>query len=367
MRLARHGQAARSVWTSIAISAHGRARQTGGGPLNLFELPELCATAPALQPNGGVPSWTLGCFRRRAITFFTGTTDTTTRALWLQTHGLTADLRLSTERPHVESLQAVQDCSLDELVLLAKAEGGLAQSVWSNDEPGDHEPTSGVMQWHDWTSFQLHAKWPEPGLLRRVGDCLIEFAPSGAYVEDWRFQLPGPGPLIGLRLVDERDAESGAVLHRGGGLVVCGRHAAFVRGRPQAPQGLGRLSQLLQGRDLDALTMLFACDASYGKLSSRGSYTVAASTLPWREGCTLLSLDGFSYDAQQKLIVQETEEDERRVLRRFEVDTLEPSFDGSLATGASESGVSWLEQEADTLLPAAETPGAPLSMLPPKP
>ncbi len=332
--------------------------------MNLLELPELCETAA----NGGVPNWVLGCFRRRAITFFTGTSDTATRVLWLQSRGLTADLRLSLERPHVDGLEALLDCSPEDLALLAKVEGGLARSSWSGDGASGATQVSGSMQWHDWTSFQVHAKWPEPGLLRRVGDCLVEFAPSGAYVEDWRFQLPGPGPLIGLRLIDERDAVSGAVLHRGGGLVVCGRHAAFVRGRPHERQGSTRLSELVRhGRDPDVLAWIFSCDASYGKLSGRGAYVVAASTLPWREGAALISLDGFEYDSDQKLVVQRTEEDGRNVVRRFEIDTLEPTFAGNVATGASESGVAWLEEEAETLLPAAEAPGMPLSMLPPKP
>jgi len=46
---------------------------------------------------------------------------------------------------------------------------------------------------------------------------LIEYAPSGAYVEDWRLQPSGDGPLIGMSLLEERDAKTGQVTHRGGG------------------------------------------------------------------------------------------------------------------------------------------------------
>jgi hypothetical protein len=97
---------------------------------------------------------------------------------------------------------------MSELLELAGTEGGLARTCW--DGP--------LMSWSEWVSFQTHAKWPEAGRLERVGNCLIEFAPSGAYVEDWRAEPCGAGPLIGMWLLEEVERETGAVRHRGGGL-----------------------------------------------------------------------------------------------------------------------------------------------------
>jgi hypothetical protein len=312
--------------------------------MHLFELAE----SAAVTPRTSVPEWMLGCFRRRCITFFTGAEDTQTEVLWLQARGLTADFRRRPGLARVPSLAALRELSLAELLAAARVEGGFAPSRWDGT----------LMHWPFWHSFQTHAKWPEPGRLERVGSSLVEFSPSGAYVEDWRFQPSGSGPLIGLSLLDERDAESGAVLHRGGGLIVCGRHAAFVRGRPEAlPEG-GRLDEYVKANASDprALERVFSFDASFAtSATERGELTVGLSTLPWRESEPLLSLDGFAHPGLARpglggLVLQRVEERGRLIERRFTIDTLEPEFRGELATGASPAAAEWLKQEGGTLL-----------------
>jgi hypothetical protein len=310
--------------------------------MHLFELPSLGLPCP----DAAVPRWTLGCFRRRSITFFSGETDTETRVYWLQSRGLTADLRIYAGRPALSNARQLASCSPAELAALAEVEGGLAKTRW--EEP--------IMRWDAWTSFQLHAKWPEPGLLRRVGDSLVEFAPSGAYVEDWRLQRSWPGPLLGLALLEEIDGDTGAVVHRGGGLVVCGRHAAFVRGRPEPMDDTAKLPEQAQTRagNATALARLFSFEASYALAPAPDQpFVVAASTLPWREGEPLLSLEGFRYDAARGLVVQDLEEDGRRLERRFQIDTLEHEFEARTHTEVSERGQTWLSEEAPTLLRSA--------------
>src|SRR5262249_8094512 len=158
------------------------------------------------------------------IMFFDGASDTTTEVIWLQTRGLTGDFRLPPARPRLSKREDLWSCDEEALAILLDMEAGVSRTRWDG----------ALMSWHDWVGFQTHGKWPEPGARRRVGDCLIECAPSGAYVEDWRLEAPGDGPLVGLELIEERDARDGTVRHRGGALLVCGRHAAFVRGRPNA-------------------------------------------------------------------------------------------------------------------------------------
>jgi hypothetical protein len=307
------------------------------------------ATAGAAD---GVPAWTLGCFRRRAITFCTGDSDTETQVLWLQTRGLTADLRLPARRPSLTGDARLAERAPDELGPLAdivgNIEGGLARTRWDGR----------AMHWSDWTSFQTHDRWPEPGLLARVGDCLIEHAPSGAYVEDWRLQPSQDGPLLGLRLIEERDVASGAVRHRGGGLVVCGRHAALVLGRPAPLPVAGAVADVVSthGRDRAVMQAVFAFEASYGTRAA-GSFMVAASTNPLREGQTLLDLDGFSYQEDQRLVVQRTQtEDGATVERRFTVDTLEAEVAFPLDTEATSDGRQWLAREGATLFACARRP-----------
>jgi hypothetical protein len=307
--------------------------------MHLFELTRV----PVAVHTPSVPAWALGCFRRRSISYFTGEVDDTTEVLWLQSRGLCADFRRAPGTPKCDSLRALGERSPAELLLLARVEGGLARTRWDGQS----------MHWSDWVSFQTHGKWPEPGRLERVGHCLIEFAPSGAYVEDWRWQPSGTGALIGLSLVEEKDLESGAVLHRGGGLIVCGRHAAFVRGRAQQLPVAQPLPDFLQAHpgDATALSRAFSCDAAFGTTSpGRGDFCVTTSTLPWRVGQPLLNLEGFSYPTAEGEVLQYLEAEGRPLERRFLVDTLEQDFPGRDATEPSAGGRSWLERERAALL-----------------
>jgi hypothetical protein len=307
--------------------------------MHLFELTDL-DVAP---PQGSVPDWALGCFRRLSISFYTGAVDQTTEVVWLQSRGLTADFRRAPERAKLGGTRGPADLSLGELLELAEREGGFANARWDGE----------LMHWSDWVSFQTHAKWPEPGLLRRVGNCLIEFAPSGAYVEDWRLQAAGDGPLIGLRLLEETDLQSRAVRHRGGGLIVCGAHAAFVRGRPTELPSSGRLADYVRAHAQDAarLNPVFGFDAAYGtRVPTSQDFTVTLATLPWREGQSLIALEGFSYDSSSGIVLQQLEEDGRAIERRFSIDTLQRDFSAGESTVPSPEGQAWLEREAATLL-----------------
>jgi hypothetical protein len=317
--------------------------------MELFELCSLQGTTPA---SGSVPGWTVGCFKRRSITFFNGDSDDSTLVVWLQSRGLTADLRLAADRPKPKTRAALAELSLAELTRLAQAEGGLSPTRFEPAAAAGVE-LSGRMHWTDWTAFQLHDKWPEPGDLRRVGDCLIEYAPSGAYVEDWRLQASGDGPLIGLSLLDETDAKTGQVLHRGGGLVMAGEHAVLIRGRAQQLPPVERVTQLMERayKEPPLLDAIFGFEASYARRDGSGRYVVQASTLPWREGRALMSLGGFGLE--DGLVVQRAREKEGSVVRRFHVDTLEPSYEDWLATPATATAVAWLAAEEDTLLRAA--------------
>src|SRR5271166_782727 len=220
-------------------------------------LQELAGLACA-QRSGAAPDWMLGCFRRRFITYYTGASDTSTEVYWLQSRKLSAEVRIPARRPDPRGRASYGDYSHEELKALADVEGGIAETAWDGE----------IMHWSSLVAFQLHQKWPEPGLLRRIGDCMMEFAPSGAYVEDWRLQPSRPGPVVGLRLLREFNVESGAVTHSGGGLVVCGDHAALVLGRPRALPPCGRVSELIRDSAGSSLQDVFSCEASIAMLNA---------------------------------------------------------------------------------------------------
>jgi hypothetical protein len=316
-----------------------------------MNLLELCYAGAVSEPSGSVPGWMLGCFRRAAITFATGQTDHSTLVIWLQSPSLTGDLRLAADRPKLATRAELYDAPREVLARLAEVEGGISACRFVPDAQASSERLAGELTWLSWDAFQAHSKWPEPGTLRRVGDCLMEFAPSGAYVEDWRLQPSGDGPLIGLRLLAETDGESGALRHRGGGLLICGCHVLFVRGRAHELPTCQRLSELLIERspDRNLLDQIFGFEASYARLEGASPPIVQASTLPWREAEPLLSLDGFALQTDGTLL-QRTHEAGHLIERRFSIDTLQPAFVASVATRASAEGAAWLEREAATLL-----------------
>lgn len=241
------------------------------------------------MPAPAVPEWTMGCFRRRSITYFTGETDTETQVYWLQSGRLCADFRFG---------------------LPGHVEAGVAHATWDGQQ----------MRWSHWTALEDRDKWPEPADLRRVGNSLIEFAPSGAYVEDWRLQSHEPGLLAGLRLREEIDLETGQARHIGGGLLVCGQHIAVVRGGPK-----------------------FA--AAYGIREPAGD---VASVLCLDEADPGWSLDGFEHGSD--VLTQRLTLDGRPTERRYTIDTLVSDFSFPLATPATDAGALWLARESGTLL-----------------
>jgi hypothetical protein len=260
-----------------------------------MNLDQLVDAARFVREGPSVPDWTLGCFRRQSITYFTGQVDTTTQVIWLQARGLSFDLRVNLRRRDL-------------------VEGGLAASRWDGDQ----------MRWDDWISFQPQARWPEPGRLTRVGNCLIEFAPSGAYVEDWRAQLRNTDLLVGLRLQQERVLGTGQIRHRGGGLIVCGAAAGLVRG----PAG----------------------EVSYAlRENPDPGFVIRLSTQSGNEGRPLV-LDGFEYAADDAQVIQRLEEDGVTLERTFTVDTLE-RLRLPYGTEPQPEGAAWFERERAMLLP----------------
>lgn len=302
--------------------------------MNLLQLAER----HPLPAAAGVPEWMLGHFRRRTISFADGRSDELTQVHWLQSRTFTIDLRLPAEAPL--AVRALAEYDAGELQLLANHEGWMADSLWQDDS----------LSWAGGVSLQLHNRWPEPALLQRIGNCMIEFAPSGAYVEDWRLQACN-GPLIGLRLIDERDVQTGQVRHCGGGLILCGQQLGWVQGRPRplAP-GSMQLSERAQQAlgDAEALDTLFGCETSLAEIDAGGEYRVTLSTLPARIG-QVISLEGFELqdNGQVKQFLQGA--DGQALVRTFSIDTLEPEWQARLPTPFTAKAKAWFDREQGTL------------------
>jgi hypothetical protein len=297
-----------------------------------MRLEDLARDAPvAREPD--VPAWALGCFHRRGITYATGQEDATTRVIWTQSCGLTGDLRLPADRPDVSARGALSECSPAELVELAKGEGGVADTAFQD----------GLMSWSNWAAFQPYDKWPEPGELRRVGPALIEFAPSGIYVEDWRLQPGSAGLRVGLRLVSEA-SPGGAPQARDGGLVIAGDHAIFAlaRRRPLV-EGVPAHRQL--AADPALAGAVYDAQAAYARQEADGRWRIALAVDPFMEGREL-DLDGFA-SGEPGYLSQTLTCGTQRLWR---IDTLLADQPIDLATPALAEGEAWLAREAGVLL-----------------
>lgn len=305
-------------------------------------LQELLAQHSQLAPTS-VPDWMLGFYKRYAISFANGMTDLHTHVCWLQSRNFTIDLRLPLAVDQVGA-KPLADYSGAELAVLANYEGWAAQSDWDGT----------ALSWRPTdVSLQVHNRWPEPAILKRVGNCMVEFCQSDAYVEDWRLQPSASGPLIGLQLVAERELASGKVRHQGGGLIVCGDYAALVLGRStplECADGTTLQALLAQaGANVQRLEQLFNFETSVAQGSLQSGFCVTHSTQPARMGKPLFALDGFEYLPATGNVRQVLESDGMQLERIFTVDTLEQDVAFDQATPCAPTAQRWYQTESPTL------------------
>lgn len=282
-----------------------------------------------------------GCFRRHSISFADGMTDIETRVFWMQSRALTIDLRLPSRKQPLP-VRAPVECYADELRLLANCEGWVADSRFE----------SGLLDWSNFSSLQSHNRWQEPAELRRVGNAMLEFAPSGAYVEDWRLQPSDAGYLIGLRLIEERRAD-GSLVHGGGGLIICGDYAALVLDRPETlpyeeePNLLREQVMAGQGNARE-LQPLLEFEVSLACKSADG-YLVTDSNQPARENTPLMDFEWFKLGETDGELIQEFLVDGTQHRRVFQIDCLESDIEFPMETPMSGEAKIWMETEAETL------------------
>jgi len=286
----------------------------------------------------GVPDWMLGCFRRRCISFANGESDDQTIVYWFQSRNTTIDLRLPRAEQQVPT-KAPSEYSITELQTLANYEGWEAKSQWDGER----------MSWFDETALQTHNRWPEPAELKRIGNCMIEFAPSGAYVEDWRAQPSEAGPLIGLRMIEQRNLDTGNCVHRGGGLIITGDHAALVLGRPAPLSNDATLPEQLESASPDKIQRLFDFETSVAQGSLTKGYTIHHTTRPARLGQSLLPDTRSEWFVENQEVRHRFEIEGVTHERRYLIDTLEAHCPFDLHTSWSSEAKAWFGREAATL------------------
>lgn len=309
--------------------------------MHLQELISSCQH----RANSSVPTWMIGGFKRRSITFANGLMDTQTIVFWLQSRNLTIDLRLPIQSEQVTA-QALTHAPEKALLAMADYEGWSANSVWQNDQ----------LSWNGGTSFQVHNRWPEPAELKRIGDCMIEFAPSGAYVEDWRILSKTPGPLVGLTLIEETNLATGETQHRDGALIINGEWAGLVLGRP-TPVTVDPSEKNMQLRervgnnlhDNAHLTHLFQFETAIATGDIHRGFKVVHALHPQSLGQNLFELDGFKIGDQPGEVIHTFNSNGSTIKRKYRIDSIEAHFSFSAETPMTPSAQRWLKHEENTL------------------
>lgn len=283
-----------------------------------MNLAELCAVLPETGQEGpAFPQRLLGAFRRRSITFCTGETDEQTLVYWFQSRTFTIDLRLPDgAATPVEERQ-----------------GWIGDTLWDEREQ--------EMRWRVSQSYQPRNQWPEPASFRFIGNSVIEFAPSGAYVEDWRQQATS-GPLLGLRLLDLHDETTGRTLPKEGGLIVVGEQLAYAQSRlPEVDEALRGVNCL--GRALADGLVTSEQAESYEVSVSTGDGIVAHSTRPGRVGAPMVAGD-FAVQPDGSIILSQGVDGARRRLR-FALDACLRGIVFDPRTSAKVEALEWMERE----------------------
>lgn len=231
-----------------------------------------------LHGSATVPARLIGCWDRRYIRFSDGTEDTTTRVIWVQTLSGVGDIRIPAARPDLRARRGLADCSREELLALAEQDCFCGVTLF--DAKAQPFPTASWPKESYLFRFQPVITFPEPGWMEWLeeGTCMIERAPSGAYVEDWRLQ---PRSQSFAAHLTKRDAPTTTCLY------VAGDHAIFARNRSALLPNDKTILELAREADHDheRLQELLDCEFSYARRSeTSGEYLIEVSTLPWREG-----------------------------------------------------------------------------------
>ena len=227
-----------------------------------------------------VPDLMFGCWRRAWIKFADGTFDDTTTVVWLQTESQMVDVRINADPLNIARRSGLHDCTIDELHALALNDASSGFTECGPPVVGADGLRGATASWDTrghGVNFQPVSAFPEPGLMawNADGTVMMEYAPSGAYIEEWRLVPGSRDPLT----IMHHDA---CTIYRAGSVAV------FVRDRAIAIPRIARLPELVDEywEDRTLIEELLDCEFSVAEFNGN-EWRISASTLPWRQGKVL--------------------------------------------------------------------------------
>ena len=282
---------------------------------------KLARLLEVLPPVGldhlAFPRHLLGAFRRKSITFCTGLTDEQSVVYWFESQSFTIDLRL----PDGAATP------------VAERQGWTGDTLW--DEVGQQ------LSWRIERSYQPRDQWPEPAQLGFIGNSVLEYAPSGAYVEDWRQQATS-GPLLGLRLTTLQDTTTGQSWVMDGGLVVAGPHTAYAQSRLPGVEAALRGHTTLEQALSEGIVTPGQVESHEVSVALDGP-AIIHSTQPGQRGRTIAEGD-FTL-APDGSVMLDRLVDGVPCRLRFTVDAYVPAFAFGVSTPVTAQAQEWLQRE----------------------
>ncbi len=232
---------------------------------------------PLILGKQTVPDRMIGCWIRRYIQFPDSTQETATRVIWVQTASGMGDMRIRADRPALRHCSGLADCSDAELLALAEQDCSCARTVL--DESTAPHPTATWPRGADGFANQPVSNFPEPGWFawREAGVCMMEWAPSGAYEEEWRLQTGSQDFAVHLALAAAAPAAC---------LYIAGDYAMMARDSSGKAELKKPLPEIVAARlhTRAAAEALLDGEFSFARRRNNQSYEIQLSSLPWREG-----------------------------------------------------------------------------------
>ena len=288
--------------------------------MNLYELLKKCPVTPI--ENMPLPRYLMGSFRRKNISFYNGLSDEKTIVYWFQSKSFSIDLRLSdpTQTP------------------VSERQGWVGDTLWDDKNE--------LLSWNIHESYQPRIQWPEPAKLFPIGNCILEFAPSGAYVEDWR-QQSSSGLFCGLRLLQAEHIATQQKFAMDGGLIIAGEHLAYAQSRlPLIQKQFENISDLNDAIENKKIRASFV--ESYQVSIALNGPTIQFSTQSHLVN-KVLQLDNFEIDSVGN-ITQLTEIEGETYRLYFSLDIYHPDFQFDRQTATTACAQQWLQKESTHLL-----------------
>jgi hypothetical protein len=223
----------------------------------------------------------LGCWKRKYIRFKSGETDTSTIVIWLQTLSSMVDIRIPERILDFSKGDSLEEYTVEQLCELATQDCSTA--ITRLDESTTPYPTASWESNDDDAYIQMVVNFPEDGWFdwKEDGSCMMEWAPSGAYEEDWRLLANSRSHITEFRRINNGKNEF---------VFLAGDHVVYVRSRALEIKELRPIEVIAKEYldNKDYLIALVDVEFSYAYRKEAGDeFEIKHSTLPFREGQNL--------------------------------------------------------------------------------